>query len=432
MRVNQALKPYAQSVPKWGMVQAISQRKIAPLVLQGAVVLPDRIIESAEVRCREGRIEAIRAQRSTPRDAIVVTVNRGWIVPGFVDLHVHGGENADYMDGTIEAVKTVNRAHLRRGTTTIFPTTTTGTPAQVRKMLDACIAVQRNWTPADGARIGGVHLYGPFFAADKVGCHPLAGRRAPALAEYEAYFRTKIVKIATCAAELDGAEEFYRAARRRKCLITCGHSNSTWPQMERAYRAGVRHVDHFWCAMSSVDSLRAVYGTPMQASMEQFVLAHGEMSTEVIADGEHLSAELLQFAYKMKGSQRLCLVTDSNRALGMPPGHYRFGSNKNGSWFESNGKVGFVPGSGLASSTVGLDTMVRNMKGMTKAPLEDVIRMSSLTPAERAGIAHDTGSLHAGKRADIVVLDSRLRVRRVFLGGVEIGSQSKGSAGFDT
>ena len=189
--------------------------------------------------------------------------------------------------------------------------------------------------------------------------------------------------------------------------------------MERAYQAGMRHVDHFWCAMSSVSSLRAQYGTPMQASMEQFVLAHQEMSTEVIADGQHLAKELLQFAYQMKGASRLCLVTDSNRALGMPPGRYRFGPQEDGAIFESNGKVGFVPGSGLASGVVALSTMVRNMATMTDAPLEDVIRMASLTPAERAGIADQAGSLEAGKQADVLVLDARLKVRRVFVGAAE-------------
>jgi N-acetylglucosamine-6-phosphate deacetylase len=331
------------------------------------------------------------------------------------------------MDGSLEAVKTVNRAHLRHGTTTIFPTTTTGSPAQVRRMLEACIEVRRSWTCADGARIGGAHLYGPYFAEKKVGCHAVSGRRDPTAEEYGEYFRLGIVKIATCAAELPGAGEFYRAARRRECLVTCGHSNATWSEMERAYKAGMRHVDHFWCAMSSVASLRADYGTPMQASMEQFVLAHAEMSTEVIADGEHLSRELLEFAYQMKGPERLCLVTDSNRALGMPPGCYRFGPIEDGSWFESNGRVGFVPGSGLASSVVALDTMVRNMKAMTTAPLEHVVRMASLTPAQRAGVANEVGSLAVGKQADVVVLDGQLKVRRVFVGGTEIDLRVSGA-----
>lgn len=390
-------------------------------VFRGRVVLPGRILDEGAVLCRNGRIETVGRGRRAAAQSTVIDIGSGWIVPGFVDIHVHGAEGADYMDGTVEAVKTANRAHLRRGTTTIFPTTTTGSPAQVRRMLDACLTVRRDWTPADGARIGGVHLYGPYFAEKKVGCHSVEGRRDPRADEYCEYFRLGIVKIATCAAELPGAEDFYRAARRRRCLVTCGHSNATWQEMARAYRAGMRHVDHFWCAMSSVASLRAQYGTPMQASMEEFVLAHPEMSTEVIADGEHLSKELLEFAWRMKGPRRLCLVTDSNRALGMPPGRYRFGPIEDGAWFESNGKVGFVPGSGLASSVVALDTMVRNMKALTAAPLEEVVRMASLTPAERAGIESEVGSLEAGKRADIVILDRRLQVRRVFVGGVEVG-----------
>jgi N-acetylglucosamine-6-phosphate deacetylase len=104
----------------------------------------------------------------------------------------------------------------------------------------------------------------------------------------------------------------------------------------------------------------------------------------------------------------------------MPPGRYRFGPKDDGAWFESNGKVGFVPGAGLASSVEALDTMVRNMKALSGAPLEDVVRMASLTPAERAGAAGETGSLEAGKRADILVLDRRLAVRQVFIGGVEV------------
>ena len=121
----------------------------------------------------------------------------------------------------------------------------------------------------------------------------------------------------------------------------------------------------------------------------------------------------------MKGVSRLCLVTDSSRALDMPAGSYRFGPQQDGSWFESNGKVGFVPGSGLASSVVPLETMVRNMATLTGAPLHDVVRMATLTPSERAGIADEAGSLEAGKQADVVILDARLKVRRVFLGGTE-------------
>ena len=156
----------------------------------------------------------------------------------------------------------------------------------------------------------------------------------------------------------------------------------------------------------------------MQASMTEFVLLQAEMSTEVIADGCHLSPELLEFAFRMKGAQRLCLVTDCNRALDQPPGRYRFGNERDGSWLHSDGRVGWsADGQSLASSIVGMDHMVRHMQRSTTATLPEVIRMASLTPAERTGIAAHVGSLEVGKRADVLILSKQLKVKRVFVRG---------------
>ena len=187
--------------------------------------------------------------------------------------------------------------------------------------------------------------------------------------------------------------------------------------MQRAFDCGMRHVDHFWCAMSSISSLRQRLGVPMQASMAEYVLSNQEMSTEVIADGQHLSGELLEFAYRMIGPHRLLLVTDSNRGLDLPPGRYRFGSLDDGTWFDSDGKVGWATDGSLASSVQGMDHMIRTMKRSTSASLPEVIRMASLTPAERTGIANRTGSIEIGKQADLVVLSNRLHVKQVFVSG---------------
>ncbi|HZO87462.1 MAG TPA: amidohydrolase family protein [Chthonomonadaceae bacterium] len=389
--------------------------------LNGTLVLPDRTLEDGAVICRQGRIQAVgrRQELSLSEEALTVDAGGGYIAPGYVDLHVHGGDGADFMDGTPDAARTAIRAHTRHGTTTIFPTTTIGSPQQIAAMLESCLEVRRQWHAAEGARIAGVHFYGPYFAADKVGCHLLSGRRDPTPEEYLLAFDLDIIRIATCAAELPGAEAFYREAHKRGCLVTCGHSNASWTEMARGFEAGLRHVDHFWCAMSSVPSIRERFGTPMQGSMEQFVLMHPEMSTEVIADGCHLSPELLEYAFVMKGPARLCLVTDANRALGMPPGEYRFGPQEDGEWFTSDGRVGFQPGRGLASSIVGMEVMVRNMAAMTRASVVEAVRMGSLTPAERAGIAAEVGSLEVGKRADVLVLNKALEVQRVFVAGAE-------------
>jgi N-acetylglucosamine-6-phosphate deacetylase len=273
---------------------------VSDFCLHGSVITPDAVLNDAFLLVENGKIAAISTRRPSSYGGAVTHIQSGYISPGFIDIHVHGGAGADYMDGNMEAVRRANLAHLRHGTTTIFPTTTTGSTAQLSSMIQACSGVREGWSAAEGAYIGGIHFYGPYFAEEKVGCHSLEGRRDPIAEEYDYFFSLNIIRVATCAAELPGSEAFYRAARKHECLVTCGHSNASWAEMKRAFDAGVRHVDHFWCAMSSVTSLRARFGTPMQASMEQFVLAHDEMSTEVIADGQHLSPELLEFAFQKR------------------------------------------------------------------------------------------------------------------------------------
>jgi N-acetylglucosamine-6-phosphate deacetylase len=377
------------------------------------------------VICESDRIAVAAAQSglALPANATFVDADGGYISPGFVDIHSHGGGGADFMDGTPAAVTSALREHARRGTTTIFPTTTAGTPEQVEGMLHACLQAGAEWSVPSGARIGGVHFYGPYFADEMIGAHPKHLARAPDPDEYMACFDLGVIRIATCAAELPGAEAFCAEASRRGYLVTCGHSNSTWQEMQRCFDAGLRHVDHFWSAMSSVASLRQRFNVlqhPMQAGMEQFVLMQPEMSTEVIADGCHLSPELLAFAFRMKGVKRLCLVTDSSRALGMPPGEYVLGPSDTGAPFTSNGRVGYQPADGcLASTVVGMDTMVRNMSEMSGATLCETIRMATLTPAERVGMDREIGSLEPGKRADVLVLDRSLAVQRVFIDGEE-------------
>ena len=394
-----------------------SSRAKRTAVLNGTVVLPDRLLEGGMVEFVGAKIVFVGKQRKLPLAVEAIDAEGGYISPGFIDIHVHGGSGADFMDGTTEAVRIACKSHARHGTTTIFPTSTTGSVKHITAMINACAEVQKEVRRSVLPKIAGVHLYGPYFAEDKLGCHSRDGCRPPRVSEYEQYFATRMVRIATCAAELPGAAEFYAMARRNKCLVTCGHSNSSWSEMQSGFDAGMRHVDHFWCAMSSVASMRQRFNVPMQASMAEFVLMSAEMSTEVIADGCHLAPELLEFAYRMKGPKRLCLVTDCNRALDMPPGEYIFGHAATGTPFRSDGKVGWAPTGSLASSIVGMDHMVRHMKQSTSASVPDVIRMASLTPAERTGIAQQTGSLAVGKRADLLVLNSDLSVRQVVIRG---------------
>lgn len=137
-----------------------------PLLVQnGTLILPDQLIEGGAVLCERGKITVVGKRVAVPKNATVIDANGGYISPGFIDIHVHGGAGADFMDATVPAVRTALKAHAHHGTTTIFPTTTTGAPPQIMGMLMACREAKRTWQAAHGARIAGVHLYGPYFAA---------------------------------------------------------------------------------------------------------------------------------------------------------------------------------------------------------------------------------------------------------------------------
>src|SRR5207253_2623415 len=178
------------------------------------------------------------------------------------------------------------------------------------------------------------------------------------------------------------------------------------------------HVDHLFCAMSDRARLRQSQSYPMRGGVMEATLLFDELTTEVIADGKHLQRELLLLAYKIKGPDRLALVTDCNRALDMPDGNYIFGPKDGGEPIIKRDGVGIMPeGNALASGVVGMDHCVRTFVNLTNLPLVDAIRMATLTPARIAGQDKEIGSIAAGKWADLVVLDRDLFVRDVYLQG---------------
>jgi N-acetylglucosamine-6-phosphate deacetylase len=387
----------------------------------GVIVLEDRLLDRGAVRVEDGRIAGVQVSPTAAvPTAQLIDLQGGYLVPGFVDLHVHGGAGADFMDGTADAFRTVCQAHARHGTTSLLPTTTVARHEQHLTFLEVCRQLKREGT--GGAAILGAHFYGPYFALEARGCHPAAPVRPPAPEEYAAYLAfADCIATATVAPELDGAEGFVRACRAHGIRCNAGHSYATFEQTEAALGWGVRHVDHLFCAMSDRARLRQSQTYPMRGGLLEATLYFDELTTEVIADGKHLQAELLKLAYKVKGPGRLALVTDCNRALDMPDGEYVFGPRDGGETILRRDGVGVMPdGKALASGVVGMDHCVRTFLRLTGASLVDVVRMASLTPARIAGFADVTGSITPGKRADLVVLDKDLEVRAVFVGGQPI------------
>jgi N-acetylglucosamine-6-phosphate deacetylase len=393
----------------------------SPTVFRGQLVLPDRVQRGAIVVV-DGHIEEVlTADATLPTTLKVIDSGHGYISPGFVDLHVHGGLGGDFMDGTSEAFRNALRAHARHGTTRLAATTTVARHDQILATFDQARRFRRQPEP-NGARVLGLHFYGPYFRYEARGAHPGAAIRPPVEHEFQQYLEyADDLVTATVAPELPGAKEFVLACAARGVRTNVGHSWATFEQMTEAVKWGVRHVDHLFCAMSDKSKLRQFQMYPMQGGVLEATLYHDELTTEVIADGKHLDAGLLLLALKIKGPDRLALVTDSSRALDMPDGNYLIGPLDGGEPLIKRDGVGLIPdGTALASSVAGMDEMVATFVRLTGRPVWEAIRMASLTPARIAGHDRDLGSLARGKRADILVLDHQLRPHRVFIDGNEL------------
>lgn len=393
-------------------------------IFRGNLVLPDRTLDGGAVRVQSGKIVA--AGPAAPGDAAasVIDAGDGYIAPGFVDLHVHGGAGADFMDGTQAAFETALKCHARHGTTSLAATTTVARHDQIMAVLDIARRFRRR-PDAAGSRVMGVHFYGPYFRLEAKGAHPGKEIRPPVPEEFLQYLEyADSLVTCTVAPELPGAKEFALACRERGVRTNVGHSWATFDQMAQAVEWGVRHIDHLFCAMSDKTRLRQFQMYPMQGGVLEATLFFDELTTEVIADGKHLSHDLLKLALKIKGPDRLALVTDCSRALDMPDGEYLIGPLDGGEPIISKDGVGMMPDmKALGSSIRGMDHMVRTFLELTGRPLWEVVRMATLTPARIAGWEREIGSLEGGKRADILVLSRDLQVLRVFRDGIEITEQ---------
>jgi len=392
----------------------------------GSVILTDQIWENAAVTVEADRIRSVEKTRGSSFEGVLVDLEGGFLAPGFVDLHVHGGDGADFMDGDAEAFRKVCRAHARHGTTSLLATTTVARHEQHLEFLRICQALKGKDT--GGATILGAHFYGPYFGPEACGCHPSDSVRPPVEGEYRQYLEfADTILTATVAPELPGAREFVKACRERGIRCNAGHSHATFEQVEQAISWGVRHVDHLFCAMSDRARLRQSQPYPMRGGVMEATLYFDSLTTEVIADGKHLAPELLCLAWKIKGADRLALVTDANRALDQPDGPYIFGPREGGEPIIRRDDVGLTrDGKALASGVMGMDQMVRTMWEATGASLPEVIRMATLTPARIAGVDAERGSIAIGKVADLVWLDADLRVRGVWVSGRRVHGGAAG------
>ncbi|HEY3522297.1 MAG TPA: N-acetylglucosamine-6-phosphate deacetylase [Candidatus Limnocylindrales bacterium] len=370
---------------------------MAPTEVRGRLVLHDRVAPG-RVSVADGSIVGVEASEVSDADSDLPVV-----APGFIDLHVHGWGGHSAM-GDRAALDGMARALVRRGVTAFLPTAVTA-PVEA---LAAFAERVRGWAPSapdDGAEPLGFNLEGPFLAPSRRGAHAEAYLRTPADVPDTALGPLLDgLRVVTIAPELPGATALIARLAARGVAVSLGHSAASLAEARAGYDAGARSTTHLFNAMSGVD--HRAPGLAVAALLEDRVWV------ELIADGIHVDAGLWPLIGRTKPADRLLLVSDALPLAGTGDGRGRIGSLE----VEVAGDRATLAGTQtLAGSVIALDTAVRNLVG-SGAPLPEAVAAASANPAALLGLT-DRGRLAEGLRADLVELDSDLRVRRVMRRG---------------
>jgi len=344
-----------------------------------------------------------------PRGARVVDLGDATLVPGFIDMHIHGGAGHDVMEASADALPAIEKLLLQHGVTTYFPTTVTApvdqTLSALEKLADAI--EQARETASNGrAKPAGIHLEGPFISHIRPGVHPPADLLPPTLEMFERFWQASRghIKVLTIAPELEGARPVIEEATQRGVCVSMGHSDADLPAAQAGVAAGVRHATHMFNAMRPLGHRDP--GILGEALMDERV------SAEIIADGIHVDPLIVSLFLRVKGAETAVLVTDATAATGMPDGRYRLGSLEVD---VEDGKC-LVNGK-LAGSVLTMDKAVRNVVKFANWNLQRAVRLATLNPARTTGLPAKAGMLVPGAAADIVALNSKGEVVKTIVRG---------------
>lgn len=384
------------------------------VINEAIIILPGRISEKGYVVCEDGIITQIGQGYfpATERDEVI---NAGglYVSPGFIDMHTHGAGGYDFMDGTVEAYLGAAKMHAKHGTTSLLPTTLTSTNEELLKTFS--IYKEAKAKNTEGASFLGLHLEGPYFAYGQKGAQDPKYLRNPEPKEYNAILEASDdIMRWSLAPELKGAIEFGKVLRSKNILPSIAHTDAICEEVEEAFDAGFTHVTHLYSCMSTIIRRNAYrYAGALEAT---YLI--DDMTVEIIADGVHLPKSLLRYVYKFKGPDKIALCTDSMRGAGMPDGESILGSLQGGQKVIIEDGVAKLPDrTAFAGSVATADRLIRTMIGLADVPLEEAIRMITLTPARILKIDKTKGSIEIGKEADLVLFDKDININTTIING---------------
>ena len=382
-------------------------------IINGRVITPYRVLDKGTVLIANGKIETVSHKDIEVGEARVIDARGKYVSPGFIDIHVHGGGGHDFMDNSLQAFLEVAKAHARYGTTALTPTSLTAEKEDLIRTLE--LYEQANRQNVDGAQFIGMHLEGPYFAMNQRGAQDPRYIRNPDPAEYRTLVpRYKSITRWSAAPELEGALAFGDYMRMHGVLPAIAHTDALYDDVLEAFDRGYTHVTHLYSCMNGVVRRNAF----RYAGLIESAYLMEEMTVEIIADGIHLPPPLLKLVYKIKGPDKVALITDAMRAAGMPPGESTLGSLTNGLKVIVEDGVAKLPDrSSFAGSVATADRLVRNMITLADVPVHDAVRMMTSTPARIAGVGSKKGSLMPGMDADVVIFDESIAVEMTIVGG---------------
>lgn len=369
---------------------------------KGNIILKDGIIDYVGMEDME-----------VPDDAHVIDADGLYVSPGFIDMHTHGAGGADFMDGTVEAYLTAARMHAMHGSTLIYPTTLTSTNEELFASFETYVEADRK--NKDGAAFGGMHLEGPYFSPVYAGAQDPRYLRNPKADEYlEILDRCPKLARWSFAPELEGAKEFAEELKKRGIVASIGHTDAIFQDCDAAFKAGASLMTHFYSCMSTVSRRNAF----RYAGTIEYGYIQDGMDIEIIADGIHVPKDLLHLLLKIKGIDRISLVTDSMRAAGMPEGPSILGSLADGQEvIVEDGVAKLMDRTSFAGSVATADRLVRTMVNIAGCSLADAVKMITENPSRIMGISDKKGSLKVGMDADVVIFDDDVNIKNAIVAG---------------
>jgi N-acetylglucosamine-6-phosphate deacetylase len=377
------------------------------------VITRDAVVENGTVLVEDGLIRAVGSGELSFEGAHDIDVLGNYISPGFIDIHIHGGGGFDFMDETEEAFIGIAETHARYGTTSMVPTTLSATKEAIIRAIQLFNKVKDK--DHNGSHLLGVHIEGPYFAMNQRGAQDPRYIRDPDPAEYQEIIDhgEGLVRWSV-APELKGALEMGIALKKKGMIAAMAHTDAIYEDVVRAVECGYSLSTHLYSAMSGVTRKNAFrYAGVIESS-----LLMDEIDVELIGDGIHLPAPLLKLAYKVKGRDKIALITDAMRGAAMPEGESMLGHWQTGLKVIIEDGVAKLPDrTSFAGSVATADRIVRTMHRLGEVSMVDAVYMAATTPARIMGVADRKGSLEPGKDADIVIFDDNVNVSTTMIKG---------------